>query len=181
MHLVIKIAEDTYEIILDSISTIVQAVSWVFKKLGVLLQKLIDFLGFLFSWDDILDTTDSMVTMLNAGLDYGEQILTQSETDVKNWLQSLKKTIKAQLPGLANYDFGGTGLTGKEQQEAPRIQAAEQDHEESLKGGVACNWASYQLQYGGATSNATLKDSPIKSKAQPFLQPTSSIGDRLIS
>ena len=177
MHLVIKIAEDTFEIILDAISTIVQAVSWVFKKLGVLLQELIDFLGFLFSWDDILDTTDSMVTMLNAGLDYGEQILIQSETDVKNWLQSLKKTIKAQLPVLNKYNFGGTGLTNKDQQKAPRIQAAEQDHEESLKGGVACNWASYQLQYGGAASNASLKDSPIKSKAPPLLQPTSSTGD----
>lgn len=176
VHLVIKIANETYEIILDSISTIVQAVSWVFKKLGVLLQKLIGFLGFLFSWDDILDTTDSMVTMLNAGLDYGDHILTQTDTDVKTWLQSLKKTIKAQLPVLTNYDFEGKGLAGKNRQKTPRIKAAEQEHEESVKAGVGCNWASYQLQYGGATSNATLKDSPTQSKVSSqfshlFLRP----------
>ena len=168
MRLVIKIGGEIFDIILDSISTVVNAVSWVFKKLGVLFDKLIDFLGFLFSWDDILDTTDSMVTMLNAGLDYGDQVLTQSDADVKKWLWDLKATILAQLPVLSGYDFKGTTLNGRDREEKLRIEAAEPKHEESIEGGVASNWASYQLQYGGALSNATLKDSPMKSKTRLF-------------
>ena len=173
MRLVIQIAGETYEIILDSVSTIVQAVSWVFKKLGVLFQKLIDFLGFLFSWDDILDTADSMVTMLNAGLDYGEQQLTQTETDVKNWLQNLKKTVKDQLPMLSKHDFKDTSLTRDDQLRSPQIGSTEQEHQESVEGGVGCNWASYQLQYGGSFTNGTMKSSSTKSNVHSLLQPFS--------
>ena len=152
----------------------------MFKKLGVLIQKLIDYLGFLFSWDDILDTTDSMATILDAGLDYGEHILTQTETDVKSWLQTLKKTIKSRLPVLAQHDFPRAGVAGVHQQKTLPIQAADNGDNESVTEGVGCNWASYQLQHGGAMNIAALKKPPTKSKFHPILQPMSSPTARLI-
>ena len=161
----IKIAEDVYDIILDSIATVVKAVSWVLSKVGVLLDKLIDFLGFLFNWDDVLDTTDSLTALLNAGLDYGERLLEQTEPNVKNWLENLKKMIKSQVTVIAAYGFGDVGADTKSQQKK-QIRRSEQDSEAAVKGGVAYNWPSYQLTYGGAASSGTVNDSLSKSKLQ---------------
>jgi hypothetical protein len=35
-------------------------------------EKLVELAGFLFSWQDILDTKDTIKELLNAGLDYAE-------------------------------------------------------------------------------------------------------------
>ena len=146
----------------------------MFKKLGALIQKLIDFLGFLFSWNETMDTTDSLATMLNAALNYGEKKVTKTETDVKKWLGDLKKLTKDQLSKLSQHDFKSTDSNERDQRKAPRIQAAEQERQDSVEGGVGCNWASYQLQYGGAATNATLRDSSTKSKVYKIPQHASS-------
>lgn len=114
-----------------------------------------------------------MVTMLDAGLGYGEHLLTQTETDVKDWVQNLKKTIKTQLPVLAQHDFTPAGLAGNDQQKSLQMQATDNGGTNSVAEGVGCNWASYQLRYGGAMNIAALKKSSTKSKFHAFLQPIS--------
>ena len=116
-----------------------------------------------------MDTIDSMVTMLDAGLGYGEHLLTRTETDIKNWVQNLKKTIKTQLPVLAQRDFSHPALAGNDQQKSLQMQATNDGDNNSVAEGVGCNWASYQLRYGGAINIAALKDSSTKGKFFVFL------------
>jgi hypothetical protein len=45
-------------------------VSQVWEKLKLGWEKLCDFVGFVFSWDDILATKMSIKNMINAGFDF---------------------------------------------------------------------------------------------------------------
>lgn len=67
----IEIAGTVYKFILDGVE-VGKAMSWVFEKITVGVQRLIDFVGFIFQWGDILDTSDSIVASINAGLGYAQ-------------------------------------------------------------------------------------------------------------
>ncbi|KAI8663940.1 hypothetical protein NCS55_00900600 [Fusarium keratoplasticum] len=71
LSLVIEIAGTVYKFILDGVE-VGKAMSWVFEKITVGVQRLIDFVGFIFQWGDILDTSDSIVASINAGLGYAQ-------------------------------------------------------------------------------------------------------------
>lgn len=53
---------------------------WNKIKLGI--DKLIEFAGWLFDWEDILATKDSIKSLLNAGLEFGNQKLVTAEQKV---------------------------------------------------------------------------------------------------
>ncbi|KAB8204916.1 hypothetical protein BDV34DRAFT_225936 [Aspergillus parasiticus] len=86
---VVKIGEEIFEIALTTITSIVKGIVWVFKKVGAFIKDVIEFLGFLFGWGDILDTTDSIVAGFNAVLDH----------------EDLRDTLKEQLPILHDTDY----------------------------------------------------------------------------
>lgn len=57
--------------VLDCIEKIAEAATWIWTKIGLGIQKLIDFVGFLFSWDDILATKNTISDLLTAGIEFG--------------------------------------------------------------------------------------------------------------
>ncbi|KAM6506898.1 hypothetical protein FALCPG4_018716 [Fusarium falciforme] len=58
LNLVIEMAVTVYKFILDGVEAVGKAMSWVIEKISVGVQKLIAFVGFIFQWGDILDTSD---------------------------------------------------------------------------------------------------------------------------
>ncbi|KAK0757264.1 hypothetical protein N5P37_009982 [Trichoderma harzianum] len=170
---IIKIGDEVYSFILDTASVIVKAVVWVFKKLGVLLQDVIDFLGYLFNWDDILATADSITAGFNAALDYGQHLLDTTEITVDSWLEELRTTIKAQLPTLQNQDYDGASAAPKsvKSKAALEMTAASNADEtdQDVKSDVAYNWSTYYFTYGGGTTNAVLTDDSTPGSAEDDL------------
>ncbi|KAL7948582.1 hypothetical protein V8C42DRAFT_363071 [Trichoderma barbatum] len=170
---IVKIGNEVYAFILDTVSIIVKAVVWVFKKLGVLMQELIDFLGFLFNWDDILATADSITAGFNAALDYGQQLLNTTEFTIDTWLEDLRTTIKAQLPTLQNHNYGGISNAPRSLKEkAPFEMAAAattNDYDKDVKSDVAYNWATYYFTYGGGTTNVVFHDDSSPGSAEDNL------------
>ena len=43
---------------------------WAKIKLGW--EKLTEFIGFIFSWDDMMETKDTIIGLLNGGIDFAE-------------------------------------------------------------------------------------------------------------
>ncbi|RFU77335.1 hypothetical protein TARUN_4887 [Trichoderma arundinaceum] len=170
---IIKIGDEVYSFILETVSVIVKAVTWVFKKLGTLIKDLIDFFGFLFEWDDILATADSIATGFNAALDYGQQLLDKTEFTVDSWLEELRTTIKAQLPTLQNYSYNGTSKAPqrlKAEVPAKEVLATNAtDPDSDVKSGVAYNWSTYYFTYGGGTTNAVLHDDGSSDSAEDII------------
>ncbi|UKZ82559.1 hypothetical protein TrVFT333_010350 [Trichoderma virens FT-333] len=159
---IIKIGDEVYSFVLDTVSIIVKAFVWVFKKLGVLMQDLIDFLGYLFNWDDILTTADSITTGFNAALDYGQHLLDTTEITVDTWLEELRTTIKAQLPTLQSNNYDGASIASKSLKSKVALETAATtttaNPDEDVKSDVAYNWSTYYFTYGGGTTNAVFND-----------------------
>lgn len=162
---VVHLAGEVIELALDTISAIVNAITWVFKKLGAFFQKIFDFFKFLFGWHDILDTADSLATMFNASLDYGQELVQSTEVNIDSWLEHLRSTIKSQLSNLQSYNYSDATAsaasqgeeTGSEMVSLPAAIDAEDPHDET-QSGVAYNWSTYYFTYGGGYSNAVIDD-----------------------
>ena len=154
------IGDQILRLALKSISAIVKGITWIFKKPGALLKDIVDFLGFLFNYDDILHTHDSLVACFNVALDYGQGKLTTAEIDIKSWMNNLRTTIKSQLPALKAHDYTGMHAvaSGGIGRPATQLSATNQRDDDDVKTGVAYHWATYQFTYGGGTTNAYLHD-----------------------
>ena len=57
-HFIAKIAGEAYRAVLDTVDAIIGAIEWIFNVIKTAIEKLIQFLKFLFSWDDIKRTKD---------------------------------------------------------------------------------------------------------------------------
>ncbi|RAL09112.1 uncharacterized protein BO97DRAFT_459557 [Aspergillus homomorphus CBS 101889] len=161
---IIKIGEEIYQIALTTITSIVKGIVWVFKKIGGFIQDLIEFLGFLFEWGDILDTTDSIAAGFNAALDYGEEKLATADIDAKAWLEDVRKQILSNLDSLQNNSYQGAGAGGNRKNvSAPRPKTGHSDKDNSsltddISATVPYNWSTYYFTYGGGPTNAVLED-----------------------
>lgn len=142
--MVIEWAGEVFRFVLDSIVAIGKALSWVFAKIGVGIKKLIEFVGFLFSWNDIIDTSDSIVAYLNAGLAYGGDQLTKLDEVAKAWIEDLRvemgnKVKPDDIPtGTTTFDPSATSQT------------------EQIQDGVSYNWSAYQMKHGGFTTGSSM-------------------------
>ncbi|KAJ4169148.1 hypothetical protein NW754_011082 [Fusarium falciforme] len=67
--------------------------SWVFEKINVGVQKLIDFVGVIFQWGDVLDTSDSIVAFINAGLEYAQDQVSGLRAKEQQFMQTLKDSV----------------------------------------------------------------------------------------
>lgn len=141
-----------YNFVLQGVEAIGKAMSWVFEKITVGIQRLIDFLGFIFSWQDMLTTSDSIVAVINAALDYGQDQIPGLKAQEQAWVRSLRDSVQNRIAPVA----AATGTETKDPEESASMDAT--------KDGVAYNWTSYQVTYGGLASNSAITP-PTESSA----------------
>ena len=124
--------------------------------MGAVIKDVIEFLGWLFGWGDILDTTDSIVAGFNAALDHGKALLDSPHDAVHDWLEKLRGKLKDQLPELQEHDY--TEIM--KNQELGKLFSGnrKQSDGDETKQSVVYNWSAYNFTYGGGTSSAVLED-----------------------
>lgn len=122
----------------------------MFAKITVGIKGVIDFVGYIFNWQDVLNTSDSIVTYLNVGLNYGQNKLADLDVDIKVWLQdakaALKKLIQENRPD--NITINGqtvNAMCGGGDNSSGKIQH-----------GVAFNWSTYQMTHGGVVTSSNV-------------------------
>jgi phage-related protein len=143
---VIKIANTAYTFIMDTATTMLKGVAWVFQKIGATIQDIIDFLGFFFSWGDALTTADSIAACFEVTLDYGKGMIDSIDKKIDANLEQLRSNIKTNLARVQGVDY--KSATAK-----ASVSGADQktDDDNDSQSGVAHNWGSYQFTHGGAT------------------------------
>jgi hypothetical protein len=127
----------------------------VFDKIKVGLQELIDFLGFIFNWGDILTTADSVVAVVNAALDYGTDQIPALKTLEAGWLDSLRDAMGLKIAPVQT----AAGSEMKDPEETPAMDQA--------KNSVSANWTVYQASYGGLATNSSIGLSARSDPATP--------------
>lgn len=134
------------------------------------MEEAVAFLRFLFEWDDILATTDSITTGFNAALDFGQNLLDTTEIKIDDWLEELRALLKAQLPALQNNNYAPAPVSSKSLKMAAAADSSAAtvgvDDDDETKSGVAYNMSTYYFMYGGGTTNAVLHDDSTPSSAE---------------
>ncbi|KAJ3460819.1 hypothetical protein MRS44_011686 [Fusarium solani] len=165
LNLVIEIAGTVYKFILDGVEAVGKAMSWVFEKITVGVQKLIAFVGFIFQWGDILDTSESIVAFINAGLGYAQDQVSGLKAKEQQFMQTLKDSVNnRQAP-----ENVAAGTETKDPRETSDMDAA--------KNSVAYNWASYQVTYGGMAQNGKIDGAADLMSAMPTLEDGTTLQD----
>jgi hypothetical protein len=68
---VVTLAGETLEFVIDTIDKVGKAISWIWDKLKIAFEKLMEFLAFLFGWGDVIDAKRSIHKLLDSSLDWG--------------------------------------------------------------------------------------------------------------
>lgn len=136
----------------------------IWEKIKIAIQALIDFIGFLFAWSDILDTKNTISATITAGLGYAgtkvDSLITKSDA----FFDDLSRTVDA---------LGDSISTSK------RIGTDDADRDSKSKeaeSSTTVSWAQERLKNGGAgtQSKADLKGMstrPLFTRTKCFRRP----------
>lgn len=125
---------------------------------GAFFKEVIEFIGFLFEWGDILDAAESVAAGFNAALDYGEELLNTKNVDTHKWLEDIRTTVLENLSALKSNDYEGARAGGDNTAArlADNTSGNSEDEDDQVKAGVTYNWSTYYFTYGGGPTNAVL-------------------------
>lgn len=138
----VTIGNAAWNFILDNFPALGSCLSFVFSKLKVAFRKVVDYLGFVFSWSDILQTKQVISAYINGCFDYGVAETNALAQWVNAEIAKLRDNVK---PRTVNVSPITKRVDGKDQTEN-----GPQD--------VSYNWANYQLTHGAGVSNVTYRD-----------------------
>jgi hypothetical protein len=175
VELVVTLGEKVFQVVLHAAEQIYSLVHWVLKEtLGVDLDDLVDYFGFLFSWQDIVVTHDVLVNLINQAISRGTQAMGQVAGSIDGFFEDLKKRVRA----LAPVTSAGAGMS------RPGLQAA-RDAQETLhrdeeakvaefSRGPVGGFAGYHLQQalksGGAGAVSRLPENdPLRATLQDLV------------
>ncbi|KAM0080372.1 hypothetical protein ACKRZS_007467 [Fusarium odoratissimum] len=93
---IVKIGNDVYRAMLDTVEAVVGAIEWVFDKIKTGIEKLIRFIEFLFQWDDIKRTKQvthnlvkyylfNMVSSIETAKDSFDECMDGAQKAVAEW------------------------------------------------------------------------------------------------
>jgi hypothetical protein len=132
----------------------------VFAKITVGIKAIIDFVGYIFNWQDVLNTSDSIVTYLNVGLNYGQSKLADLDVDIKAWLQDAKAAVKKLIQENRPDNITINGQT------VNAMCGGSDNSSGKIQHGVAFNWSTYQMTHGGMVTSSTVSK-PLTSGELP--------------
>ncbi|KAL8689150.1 MAG: hypothetical protein Q9218_005112 [Villophora microphyllina] len=146
-NLIIQIGNDFFSWLVDGITEIGKAISWIFDKILSIAGKIIDWLGFIFNWKDIQNTHKSIVAIVKGGLDSGSANLTTLANKVDQFFLDLESTIKNRAyPDVLTQSVANPSTT-----ENPTL-----DPQKSALNSTKGNYTQYQFTHGGASTSSTI-------------------------
>ena len=114
---VVKIGEAIYRCVLQVIEDVVSAIRWVFDKIVEAIGDLIEFLRFLFEWDDFRRTKEVVKNVTRVFLDHQCDQLSVVRQDFDTTMETIIQALEHwagvdALPGLGDAGTGRIGSQG---------------------------------------------------------------------
>ncbi|MGB7312270.1 MAG: LamG-like jellyroll fold domain-containing protein [Nodosilinea sp.] len=100
LHVIVKTAEGIIDFVVDTAEKVAEFVEAVVEKVVNGIKKFVEFLQFLFNWDDILDTQRYLVGAINDGFDYAAQQIEAIKAPVSNFMDTLQDTVEEGMNHL---------------------------------------------------------------------------------
>lgn len=106
-HFIATIAGDIYRAILDTVEAVVAAVEWIFNAIKTAIKAIIQFIEFLFEWDDIKRTKN---VLYNISKQFFQHQI-DSIGDAKSTFNNKIESVEASLNEWADVDWSPLGDT----------------------------------------------------------------------
>src|SRR5690606_23401361 len=94
-NFVTTIAGKVYSFVIDTVEKAIAALEAIFNALKTLVTDLIQFLKFLFSWDDIKCANDVFVNVIQLNLDYGIRQIAGLKGSINEGIAGIIETINS--------------------------------------------------------------------------------------
>jgi hypothetical protein len=113
---VVKIGEAIYRCVLEVIEDVVSAIRWVFDKIVAAIGDLIEFLRFLFEWDDFRRTKEVFTNVTRVFLDHQCDQLVVVRKDFDATMETIIEALEhwAGVDALSGLGDAGTGRVGSQ-------------------------------------------------------------------
>jgi hypothetical protein len=146
---VVKIGDAVVGFIIRTISEVLQLLSWVFQTLGALIQDLIAFIGFLFSWDDILNTHKVIGNLGEQLLYWGAAMSRGLKGEIDPFFNGLITRVQALCARAA--DLPDQDLAAVAKSDTKSASPSSKSDMSWLSTSPGGTFSAYQLQHGGVT------------------------------
>ena len=145
-HFIVQIRDSIYHAILDTVHTVMNAVEYVFNTIKVKFEELVQWLGFIFSWDDIKRT--------HKVLHYVMRSKAQSFIDS---IDVYEKSMDNLFDDLENKVNDWAGVTDPGQTLGSHKQAANAKKSAAGADSPQSNWAVHHTQSGVGVAQTKTK------------------------
>lgn len=178
-ELIVKIGAQVIKVVIKAVAQALKVAFWVLDELlGIDLLGFLQWLGFLFDWDDILQThavianvADQVLTALSARLTDTARASMAACAHLRTTLDAMP----ALPPSVANLTIASV----RAQSAQAAVDMGQTDAVQFATGSVGGSFASYQLQYSGmlggpvagTTAFAARSEGPIATFFTDILEP----------
>lgn len=168
----VQIGDDAFRFVINCIGHVYNAVNSVLKRaLGLDLNDILDWVGFLFDWDDILKTQSVIANVARQAIPYaGSQIeLLQREID------SAFNDFLKMVDGMKPLGREPGTVRVREETEArvhDRLPEKGKKGLEFLTRSPAGGFAGYQMQYGGVSQGGAGLTMQVDAETSDFFERT---------
>ncbi|MCK6524883.1 hypothetical protein L6R49_26060, partial [Myxococcota bacterium] len=157
----VKIGEQIVKFVIRTITEVLEIISWVFKTIGMVLEDIIKFIGFLFSWDDIVNTHKVVSNMGKQSLLYFAAMANGAAEVIEVVFDAAIVKTKALL--LRAADLPDQDLQAVATNAITNAAPNSSDAMDWLTHSGGGTFSSYQIQHGGVTNAAPpISETPIE-------------------
>jgi hypothetical protein len=150
------VGDQMYEAVIEFAHQAIAAIDWVLEHtLGISLEDLIDWLGFLFSWDDILANHRVLTKIVTLSFDHVTQELAASKKSVDDWFGTVRGSF---TDGKLVVDRSADIFAKRVGRDAAQLSA---EHQKALDK-PQTSWGTHQLSgnLGQATPGEYVPEDP---------------------
>jgi hypothetical protein len=154
VQFVITIGEKVVQVVVEALEEAFEMLNWLLEEiLGIDLEKILKWLGFIFDWNDIVVTHNVFKNMVNQTMNMSYDQVDVLALEVSAWFDSLKQKVSA----LQTYDTSSIPSTPvKESGVDAQAQVPESaDSNSSFNYSPASNWGTYHLQHSQTLSSTS--------------------------
>lgn len=93
VHVIVKTAEGVIDFVVDTVEKVAEFVEAVVEKVVNGIKKFIEFLQFLFNWDDILKTQRFLVETINSAFESAGELVASAKPIVSDFIDDLRENL----------------------------------------------------------------------------------------
>lgn len=92
-NFIVSVGKKIYSFVIDCAEALISGIEVVWNLIGVAIEKIVEFIKFVFDWDDILKTKDVMKKLFNLGMDKLTDSVEKSKVFVDDIIDEVTKKI----------------------------------------------------------------------------------------